>query len=161
VSDEPLVLNVDDYEAARYARSKVLRQAGFRVVEASSGEEAMRLMAAEPPALAVIDVQLPDMNGSELCRLVHTSAAFRRGSDYVRGLEQGADAYLVEPVEPDVLVATLRALLRTRRAEDAVRLAASEWRLTFEAISDGACFVGGGRDQALQRPLRRAARRRR
>jgi PAS domain S-box-containing protein len=161
VSDEPLVLNVDDYEAARYARSKVLRQAGFRVVEASCGEDAVRLIAAEPPALAVIDVQLPDMNGSDLCRrikddpatastiIVHTSAAFRRGSDYVRGLEQGADAYLVEPVEPDVLVATLRALLRTRRAEDAVRLAATEWRLTFEAISDGACFVDA--DGAISR----------
>jgi PAS domain S-box-containing protein len=98
-------------------------------------------------------VQLPDMNGTELCRrlktdpvtaaiiVVNTSAAFRGGSDYVHGLNQGADAYLVEPVDPEILVATLRALLRTRRAEDAVRLAAREWQLTFAAISDGACFV--------------------
>jgi PAS domain S-box-containing protein len=161
MSDAPLVLHVDDYESARYARSRILQSAGFRVVEAASGAEALRLIAAEPPTLALIDMKLPDMSGSELCRrikdtpdmagviVVHVSAAFRRGSDYVHGLEQGADAYLVEPVEPDVLVATLRALLRARHAEDAVRLAAREWRLTFEAINDGACFVD--REGAISR----------
>jgi PAS domain S-box-containing protein len=153
MSDAPLVLNVDDYESGRYARGTVLRQAGFRVVDASTADEALRMLANELPAVALVDVQLPDMNGSELCRrikanpatasvlVVHTSATFRRGEDWARGLDQGADAYLVEPVEPEVLVATVRALLRTRRAEDAVRLAEREWRLTFEAISDGACFV--------------------
>ena len=153
MSDAPLILNVDDYESARYARSKLLQQAGFRVAEAASAAEALRRIANEPPALALVDVKLPDMNGSELCRrikenpatagviVVHTSATFRRGEDRVRGLDQGADAYLVEPVEPEELVATIRALLRTRHAEEAVRLAEREWRLTFEAISDGACFV--------------------
>ena len=153
MSDAPLVLNVDDYESGRYARGKVLQQAGFRVVSASTAGDALRLLANELPAIALVDVQLPDMNGTELCRrikanpatasvlVVHTSATFRRGEDRARGLEQGADAYLVEPVEPEVLVATVRALLRTRRAEDAVRLADREWRLTFEAITDGACFV--------------------
>jgi PAS domain S-box-containing protein len=153
VSDAPLVLNVDDYDSARYARSKLLQQAGFRVVDAASGAEALRRLGEELPVIALIDVKLPDMHGLELCRriksnpasagvlVVHTSAAFRRGEDRARGLEQGADAYLVEPVEPEVLVATVRALLRTRRAEEAVRLAEREWRLTFEAISDGTCFV--------------------
>jgi signal transduction histidine kinase len=153
MSDAPLVLNVDDYESGRYARGKVLQQAGFRVVDASTAADALRVLANELPAVALVDVQLPDMNGSELCRrikanpatasvlVVHTSAAFRRGEDRARGLDQGADAYLVDPVEPEVLVATVRALLRTRRAEDAVRLAEREWRLTFEAITDGTCFV--------------------
>ena len=161
MSDSPLILNVDDYDSARYARGKLLQQAGFRVVDAATGAEAVRLLAGELPAVALVDVQLPDMNGSELCRLikedpatasvlvVHTSATFRRGEDRVRGLEQGADAYLVEPVEPEVLVATVRALLRTRRAEEAVRLGEREWRLTFEAISDGACFVD--RDGTISR----------
>jgi PAS domain S-box-containing protein len=155
VSDASLVLNVDDYEAGRYARSAVLRRAGFRVAEAASAADALRLIAAEAPALAIVDVQLPDMAGTELSRrlkadpatasivIVNTSAAFRRDSDYVHGLDQGADAYLVEPIDPEVLVATVRALLRTRRAEEAVRVAAREWRLTFEAITDGACFVDG------------------
>ena len=153
MSDAPLILNVDDYASARYARSVVLQRAGFRVVEAASAAEALRLIAAEPPVLAIVDVQLPDMNGTVLCRrlkedeataailVVNISAAFSAGRDYAHGLEQGADAYLVEPMDPEMLVATIRALLRTRKAEDAVRLAAREWRLTFEAISDGACFV--------------------
>jgi signal transduction histidine kinase len=161
MSDAPLILNVDDYDSARYARGKLLQQAGFRIVDATSGAEALRLLTNELPVLALIDVKLPDIDGSELCRriksnpatasvlVVHTSAAFRRGEDRARGLEQGADAYLVEPVEPEVLVATVRALLRTRRAEDAVRLAEREWRLTFEAISDGACFVD--RDGVISR----------
>jgi PAS domain S-box-containing protein len=161
VIDAALVLNVDDYEAARYVRSALLRRAGFRVAEAASAADALRLIAAEPPALAIVDVQLPDMSGTELSRrlkadpatasiiVVNTSAAFRRDSDYVHGLDQGADAYLVEPIDPEVLVATVRALLRTRRAEDAVRLAAREWRLTFEAITDGACFVDS--DGAISR----------
>ena len=161
MSDAPLILNVDDYDSARYARGKLLQQAGFRVVDAATGAEAVRLLTGELPVVALVDVQLPDMNGSDLCRrikenpatasvlVVHTSATFRRGEDRVRGLEQGADAYLVEPVEPEVLVATVRALLRTRRAEDAVRLGEREWRLTFEAISDGACFVD--RDGTISR----------
>ena len=133
MSDAPLVLNVDDYESGRYARGKVLRQAGFRVVDASTADEALRILANELPAVALVDVRLPDMNGSELCRrikanpatasvlVVHTSAAFRRAEDRARGLDQGADAYLVEPVEPEVLVATVRALLRTRRARSGGR----------------------------------------
>jgi PAS domain S-box-containing protein len=161
MSDAPLVLNVDDYESARYARSKLLQQAGFRVVEAGTGADALRLLANEVPALAIVDIKLPDMNGTELCRrikedpataavlVLHTSATFRGGEDRARGLEQGADGYLVEPVEPEVLVATVRALLRTRHAEDAVRLAEREWRLTFETITDGACFVD--RDGAIRR----------
>jgi PAS domain S-box-containing protein len=161
MSDAPLILNVDDYESARYARSKLLQQAGFRVVEAATGADALRLLANELPALAIVDIKLPDMNGTELCRrikeepataavlVLHTSATFRRGEDRARGLEQGADGYLVEPVEPEVLVATVRALLRIRHAEDAVRLAEREWRLTFETITDGACFVD--RDGAIRR----------
>jgi PAS domain S-box-containing protein len=153
MSDAPLILNVDDYDSGRYARSRLLQQAGFRVVEAGSGADALRLLTNELPALAVVDIKLPDMDGTELCRrikgnpataavlVLHTSATFRRDEDRARGLEEGADGYLVEPVDPDVLVATVRALLRTGRAEDAVRLAEREWRLTFETISDGACFV--------------------
>jgi signal transduction histidine kinase/FixJ family two-component response regulator len=126
MSDAPLVLNIDDHDESRYARSKVLQQAGFRVAEARSAADALRLIASELPTVALVDVQLPDMSGAELCRRI---------------LEHGADACLVEPVDPAVLLATVRALLRARRAEEAVRLADHEWRLTFEAITDGACFV--------------------
>ena len=61
------VLNVDDYEPGLYARSRILRQAGFEVVEASNGAEALRLAALHKPAVALLDVNMPDMSGLEVC----------------------------------------------------------------------------------------------
>ena len=153
MSGADVVLNVDDYGPGRYVRSKVLRQAGFQVVEAASGEEALALTRTARPDLVLLDVDLPGVSGNEVCRqikedpslksiaVLHLTAAFRRGSDHARALDLGADGYLVEPVEPDVLVATVRSLLRTRRAEQAVRAAATQWQATFDAISDGVCLL--------------------
>ena len=66
------VLNVDDYEPGLYARSRTLRQAGFEVVEASTGGEALRLAALHKPAVALLDVNMPDMSGLEVCRRLKT-----------------------------------------------------------------------------------------
>ncbi|MFZ5788626.1 MAG: response regulator [Acidobacteriota bacterium] len=143
-----VVLNVDDDDAGRYATSRILRRAGFEVREARTGAEAVRL-AAEGPDLVLLDVNLPDRSGFEVCRqlkadpataripVLHLSATFVRGQDRVAGLEGGADAYLAQPVDPEELVATVRALLRLRRAEDEARRAADAWQATFEAIGDG------------------------
>jgi signal transduction histidine kinase len=128
-----LILNVDDYSPGRYARTKVLQQAGFNVREASTGKEALQLAAAHNPALILLDVNLPDMNGFEVCRLirqdpnirpttvVHISATSVQPQQQVEGLDCGADSYLVEPIDPSVLIATIRAFLRAREAEDALR----------------------------------------
>lgn len=135
MTDPPLILNVDDYDPARYARTQVLRRAGFRVSEAATGGEALRLASREQPAVVLLDVNLPDMSGLEVCRrlrhhpeigtvaVLHLSATAIAEGDRVVGLESGADGYLVEPVSPTVLVATVNALLRARRAEDALRAA--------------------------------------
>src|SRR5437588_3718966 len=58
-----------------------------------------------------------------------------------RGLESGADSYLLEPVEPEVLIATINAMLRAKRAEEAAREMALEWQATFDAIEDGVAVV--------------------
>ena len=128
-----LILNVDDYSPGRYARTKVLQQAGFTVREASTGKEALQLAATHNPALILLDVNLPDMSGFEVCRLirndpkirpttvVHISATSIQPQQQVEGLDCGADSYLVEPVDPSVLIATIRAFLRAREAEDALR----------------------------------------
>jgi PAS domain S-box-containing protein len=155
MSDEPKVniLIVDDNDASRYAKGRTLRQAGFEVKEAASGDEALRLAEAEKPQIALLDVKLPDMNGFEVCReikrnpatssilVLQMSASFVRDTDRARGLEGGADCYLTEPVEPEVLVATVKALLRMREAEEAVRAAARDWRITFDAISEGIALL--------------------
>src|SRR5688500_12116529 len=67
-----LVLNVDDYEAGRYATSRVLRQAGFDVAEAATGTDALRLVVSEHPDLVLLDVNLPDVDGFEVCRQIKT-----------------------------------------------------------------------------------------
>ena len=131
--EQRLILNVDDYLPGRYARTKILRQAGFVVLEAQSGEESLRLAVEHKPALILLDVNLPDTNGFEVCRqireradlsattILHISASSIMPQHQVHGLDSGADGYLVEPMEPSVLVATINAFLRLRRAEDALR----------------------------------------
>ncbi len=137
---ESLILNVDDYAPGRYARTRLLKQGGFAVIEAGSGAEALRLVEEEKPALILLDVNLPDMNGFDLCKqmrrnprlagttILHISASSILTQHQVSGLESGADGYMVEPVEPAVLLATVNAFLRARRAEEAMRRSSEELR---------------------------------
>jgi PAS domain S-box-containing protein len=117
-----LVLNVDDDEGGRYAHTRLLRQAGFTVVEAATAAEALHLVAERRPTLVLLDVNLPDRNGFEVCHaikrdypetlVVQLSASFTSEEDRERGLSGGADGFLFAPVEPGVMLATVRALLR-------------------------------------------------
>lgn len=143
----PTILNVDDYGPARYARTKVLQQAGFDVREAGTGHEALRLVAELKPELVVLDINLPDLNGLEVCRrlkntpttsrivVLHLTASNTTPRDMVAGLDGGADSYLTEPIEPAVLVATIRALLRTRQAEEALRRSNEELQHFAHTVS--------------------------
>jgi len=122
------VLCVDDDEATRYAVRKTLERGGFRVALAETGEEALEKIRLSPD-LVLLDVQLPGLSGREVCRriktdpltaaipVVHFSATFVDPQDHILGLESGADAYLVEPLAPGLLLATVRALVRARRSE--------------------------------------------
>ena len=149
-----LILNVDDYEASQYARTEMLRRAGFQVVQAGTGAEALRVAAESRPVLILLDVNLPDMDGFEVCRrlraeqatltvpIVHISATFVSDKAQDLAYEGGADSYLTDPVEPAVLLATIHSLLRLRRAEEGLRAASREWQATFDAIGDGICLLG-------------------
>ena len=132
------VLVVDDTEGNRYTVSRLLRGAGMRVTEAETGGEAMRHLEQHVPDLIVLDINLPDANGYELCRTIksapataavpvmHVSASYVTNADRAYGLEYGADAYLTHPLDPDVFVATVRALLRAEG--DRARLYEAEHR---------------------------------
>src|SRR5439155_16820144 len=97
-----LILNVDDFAAGRYGRSQILRQAGFAVHEAATGAEALQMLSLRP-ALVLLDVSLPDIDGLEVCRriranpettstiVVHVSASFPNPRDWIAGLDNGAD----------------------------------------------------------------------
>ncbi|MCY1016872.1 sensor histidine kinase [Pyxidicoccus sp. MSG2] len=163
-SKPAVILNVNDDVASRYVTSRVLGLAGFRVVEAAAGREALAL-ADEHTDLVILDVRLPDISGLEVCRLLktaprthnvlvlHLSAQAVGPGDRALGLEHGADGYLVAPVDPEELVAQVHALLRLRQAEREVRALSQEVehqrRLLELAISSAAdpivLYDGAGR----------------
>ncbi|HVS37224.1 MAG TPA: ATP-binding protein [Gemmataceae bacterium] len=146
------ILYVDDDPANRLAFSTALRDAGFDTREAATGGDALRL-AAEGPDLIILDVNLPDIDGFEVCRrikahpatssipVLHMSAVYVRSKDKAHGLAGGADVYLTKPVEPDEVVATVHALLRVHRAEEAAREASRQWQATFDSIHDVLCVL--------------------
>jgi PAS domain S-box-containing protein len=142
-NSQTVILNVDDNEAARRAKTRALGLAGeVEIVEAATGAEAFRLVRELRPTLMLLDVGLPDVSGHEVCRIVkrdhpevlvlETSASPVGGSDRARGLDAGADSFLEQPCEPDELVASVRALLRIRRAEAALR----ESEANFRTLAD-------------------------
>ena len=129
--EEILILNVDDTEPIRYAKTRSLMRAGYKVIEAGSGAEALALVATKHPAMAMLDVKLPDMSGLEVCEIIkrdfphilvlQISSTYVTAADKVKGLGAGADAYLTQPIEPDELAAAVAALLRLREGEEILR----------------------------------------
>ena len=165
------ILIVDDDEAKRYAITKILERAGFITREAGTGTEALRLVHTMPD-LVILDVKLPDVSGFEVCRrikadpatanipVLHLSTTFVDIEDKVQGLEGGADGYLTDVLEPLELIATVRALLRTRKAEEEARITSRQWQTTFDAVNDGVILLDGDgvvvqANQAIERILDR------
>jgi PAS domain S-box-containing protein len=156
---EPLahtIVNVDDDDAGRYTKSRILRRAGYRVLEASTGADGLGLVAEVKPQLLLLEVNLPDMSGLEVCRMLKAnpstsdilvlqiSASRSTAEDRMFDLEGAADAYLTEPVQANELVATSRALLRlySRGQENRELLAAlhrseAQFRASFELAGVG------------------------
>jgi two-component system, sensor histidine kinase len=124
-----IIAVVDDTEGTRLALRRTLERAGYDVIEGACGADALRIARERPPALMVLDVHMPDLMGPDVVKrlkadpatrtipILHLSASFTEDSDRAFGLETGADAYLTEPVEPELLLATIHALLRSRAAE--------------------------------------------
>jgi len=155
MAEPPLVsiLHVDDNETNRYVVHRMLRNAGFNVAEAATGEAALQSVAQARPDLIILDVQLPDINGFEISQRLKTnpttasipilllSASLVESKYKAQGLESGADGYLAQPVESLELIATVKALLRMRQAEESARLSATQWQTTFDAMNDGVCLL--------------------
>jgi signal transduction histidine kinase len=174
MTEPPLVLNVNDHVANLYMVSKMLRNAGFRIAEARTGADALAKAndSAARPEVIVLDVQLPDLSGFEVCRrlkadpqtrdikIVHTSAAFVSSHNKAQGAEAGADGYLTQPFEPHELVATVRSLARLhatetdlvarndalvaadRRKDEFLAMLAHELRNPLAAIQTGLPLLG-------------------
>jgi len=97
-----------------------LREAGFRVLQASHGERGLELIEQQSPALVLLDIGLPDIDGFEVCRRVRAKSnvpvlflSARDGEiDRILGLELGADDYVTKPFSPREIVARVKAILR-------------------------------------------------
>jgi DNA-binding response OmpR family regulator/two-component sensor histidine kinase len=126
-----VIVNVDDQDAPRYVKTRDLQESGFTVVEARTGAEALRVIEKEQPPIVLLDVELPDITGYDVCVFIKkkwpavmvlmTSSTFTTSLHRTRGLDSGADSYLVQPSEPLELAAAVNALLRIRKAEDSMR----------------------------------------
>jgi DNA-binding response OmpR family regulator len=154
------ILIVEDDPDIAQLVARYLEKAAFETDRAASGRDALQMIAAHPPALVVLDLMLPHVDGLEICRRLRADektaaipiimlTARAEESERIVGLELGADDYLAKPFSPNELVARVRALLR--RAQRAQGAAAAK-TLTYGAISvdaDRHVVSSNGRDVTL------------
>ncbi len=116
----PRVLVCDDEAQILRALKVILRDAGFEAVPADSGEEALDLAAVKPPAAAIVDLMLPDIDGVEVTKRLRewsempiiVLSAVGEEEAKVKALAAGADDYVTKPFGPSELIARLQAALR-------------------------------------------------
>ena len=144
------VLIVDDDLELANLLAYALRRAGYLTVEAGDGLAALAAFESEEPDLVILDLQLPRLDGREVCRRIRERSSTPimmltvQGSeeDEVAGLDLGADDYLTKPFSPRALLARVRALLRRAGEEKPAPLAAGDFALDLEQQS--VVVRGGG-----------------
>ena len=125
--DQPKILVVEDEPSQREVLAYNLKAEGFLVISADDGEDALLLVEEEKPDLILLDWMMPNLSGIEVCRRLKSCnetraipivmvSARSEEMDKVRGLEIGADDYLVKPYSVIELIARLRTQLRRTRA---------------------------------------------
>jgi DNA-binding response OmpR family regulator len=142
------VLVVEDESSIASFVALYLKNAGYGVKTAATGGEALADVAAETPALIVLDLMLPDIDGIEVCRRIRTSSdvpilmltARDEDVDRIIGLEVGADDYLTKPFNPRELVARVKAILR--------RSAPERRQIESKQLTHGQLVVDAGRREA-------------
>jgi DNA-binding response OmpR family regulator len=152
----PVVLLVDDDAAIRRTLTVGLELEGFELVCASGGRAALAAVEAVEPAVMLLDLTMPDLDGLEVLRRLRDAgddlpvcvlSARDQVSDRVRGLEAGADDYVVKPFALEEVSARLHALLRRRPAASGERLVAGD----IELDAAGLTARRGGRELGLTR----------
>jgi len=142
------IVVIDDNPATLYSTSRILEAGSFEVRSCMTGFEGLSAVDASVDAL-VVDINLPDIDGIEIVRrlragpdtralpIIHLTSTKIEDADRVEGLDAGSDAYLTHPVHPQVLLATVRTLLRARNAEVAMRQSETKFRRIFDQAACG------------------------
>jgi signal transduction histidine kinase len=164
-TDGATALVVDDTEGNRYTVARLLRGIGIRVTEAATGAQARQRLEEAVPDIVVLDINLPDESGREVLRairasqalatvpVVHVTASYTSDADRAYGLEHGADAYLTHPLDPNVFVATVRALLRAEAERARLFAAERDARAAAEEASRAKTELLSTLSHELRTPL--------
>ena len=136
VTDAGVVLVVDDQAPNRRLLEAVLSPRGYRVVAAESGEEALRLLAADPPDVVLLDIVMPGMDGYDVCRRIREDEATALlpvvmitasgQQEKLRATEAGADDFVTKPFDQAELLARVKSLVRTNRYHQTIQRQAVE-----------------------------------
>ncbi len=137
------ILNASDNPAVLRGASAVLVQAGFAITHAGGAAETLRKIEAEFPDLVLLDIDMSGVDGHELCEQIrrkpgasHLPVVFLSATRK-NGLINGADGYLTWPVEQEVLLTTIKSVLRVRQAEARLRESEEGFRTTFDQVAAG------------------------
>lgn len=145
------ILVVDDDPQMLSVTSRVLQRAGYTVIEATTGNDGLRLAKERKPDLILLDVVLPDLDGLEVCRRVKADPALANSSvvlisglrtatdSQAEGLETGADGYIARPISNRELLARVEALLRMRETE---RQLQAQTHALRERVKELDCLFG-------------------
>lgn len=140
------VLVTDDDPIVLELTSSLLRQAGYEVLQATTGQECLETVRTHHPDLIILDVMLPDVTGTDICRKVKSdpdlqgsfvillSGVHISSNQQAEGLSAGADGYLVKPVSRKEFIARVQAMERIKRAEDALRETKKEQEATIQEL---------------------------
>jgi adenylate cyclase len=145
MTDEPLVLAVDDLPTNIRLLDAVLSPRGYRVISAGSGPEALQRVKDHDPDLVLLDIVMPEMDGYEVCRRLREDPATAflpvvmitasGDQEKLRAIEVGADDFVTKPFDQAELLARVRSLVRIKRYHDTIEGQAAElaeWNRTLE-----------------------------
>ncbi|MBD0293016.1 MAG: response regulator [Jiangellaceae bacterium] len=145
MTEQPVVLVVDDQAPNRRLLEAVLEPRGYRVLSAESGEEALRLLAEAPPDVVLLDIVMPGLDGYEVCRRIRADDATTTlpvvmitasgQQEKLRALEAGADDFVTKPFDQAELTARVKSLVRINRYHRTVQRQAAElavWNTELE-----------------------------
>src|SRR4030042_6210464 len=133
ITSKAKILCVDDDPDLLYINASILRSAGFEVLEATTGNECLNIAREKRPDLILLDVMLPDINGVDVCRQIKSDPTLSvtyiilisgkeiSSETQAKGLEAGADGYIVRPVSGRELMARIQTILRLRDSEAALK----------------------------------------